>query len=89
MRHDRPIRHQREVRRFDPAVHFRCRFLPAVPDRRAGALGGQDSDAGIGGGHDHGVHRHVQLGVYPQPAYAPLAVVGGDGGDRCGGGLDA
>jgi MFS superfamily sulfate permease-like transporter len=34
-------------------------------------LGGADPDGGAGGGDDHGVHRHLQLGIDPQPARAP------------------
>jgi hypothetical protein len=54
----------------------RCRrSRPASVPAAAGGvrqrLGGADPDGRPGGGDDHGLHRHLQLGLVPQPARAP------------------
>jgi hypothetical protein len=41
-----------------------------------------DPHGRAGGGDDHGVHRHLQLGLDPQPARAPQKLQRGDAGHR-------
>ncbi|MNV70534.1 hypothetical protein D3C71_1635060 [compost metagenome] len=89
LRHDRAVRHQRQVGRPHAAVHLRGGRFPVVPDRGPGPAGGAHSHAGAGGGDDHGVDRHLPLAVISQLAIAPLAIVGRDAGDGRGRGVDA
>ena len=64
--------------------------VPAVPDRVPRRLGGADPDGGAGRGDDHGLDRHLQLGVDAQPADASRrAPVDRDARDRGGGGRHA
>ena len=47
------------------------RPLSADPGRVPGSLGEADPDGCTGGRDDHGVHRHLQLGIDPQPRQTP------------------
>lgn len=43
----------------------------------------QDPNGGVGSGHDHGVHRHLQLGLTAQPETASTVDQPGYGRNRC------
>jgi hypothetical protein len=71
LRDDRPVDHQREVRRARAAVVLLCRGVSADPGGGAWAIWFDHPDAGAGGDHDHGVDRHVLLVVDREPAEHP------------------
>ena len=75
VRHDRPIDHQRHLRRARAVVDALGRPVPAVPDPGSARLGGPDPDGRFGRGHDHGVDRHFRLGVYPEAAVHAVPVL--------------
>ena len=85
LRDDRPVHHQREIRRARAAVVFRGGRVP--PDPRGGSWrsGQHHSHASPGGDHDHGLDRHVLMVLDQEPRRTPALLLhrdDRDGGDR-------
>ncbi len=87
LRHDRAVGDQREIRRAWTSVHTGGGRFPVADDRVHRRLGGAHSHGRAGGGDDHGVRRHLQLGFDPKAQGAPQEFQSGDGrhSDRGGG----
>ncbi|KAG0906522.1 hypothetical protein G6F31_021790 [Rhizopus arrhizus] len=59
LRNDRPVCHQREVRRSRPLVVLCCWRDPSDHGCVPGAVGKADTHGGAGRRHDHGVDRYL------------------------------
>lgn len=62
LRHDRPIGHQREVRRARPTLGPGSWRDLADHGGVSWTMGSKDPDGRASRSHDHGRHRNVQLG---------------------------
>ncbi|KAG1393793.1 hypothetical protein G6F59_014299 [Rhizopus arrhizus] len=84
LRDDRPVGHQRDLRRP------RAPVLPGGRRGVAGAggvrqrAGAADPDGRAGGGDDHGQHRHLQLALAARPAHASAQFLRCHAADRGG-----
>jgi len=63
LRDDRPVGDQREIRRPHPPVDAGRRRRPAADGGVSQRLGRADPHGRAGGGDDHGLDRHLQLGL--------------------------